>query len=75
MMNARRLGDSDPSIAETSSQRLARLTRERELLEAARAEFQVGLALDEAEVEAWLDALDSDEVHPLPRHRTSPSKG
>ncbi len=51
------------------SEREARLARERALLEEARAEFRDGLSMDEAEVEAWLDGLDSNEELPLPAVR------
>ena len=46
-----------------------RLARERARLEEARAEFRNGLTMDEADVEAWLDGLDSDEDRPLPEVR------
>lgn len=59
--------------AETAEQRNARLARERALLDEARAEFEQGLAMDEDDVEAWLDALDSDEDRPLPEVRGSGS--
>jgi hypothetical protein len=41
------------------------------LLEEARREFRDGLILDENEVDAWLDNLDSDEHHlpPEPQYR------
>ena len=45
---------------ESSAQRETRLARERKLLDEARDEFRNGLVLDEGEVEAWLDSLDSD---------------
>lgn len=54
---------------ETTGQRNTRLARERALLDEARAEFEQGVTMDEDEVEAWLDALDSDEDRPLPEVR------
>jgi len=41
------------------------------LLEEARREFRDGLILDENEVDAWLDSLDSDEYRrpPEPQYR------
>jgi len=36
------------------------------LLEEARREFRDGLILDENEVDAWLDSLDSDEYRRTP---------
>lgn len=62
--------------AETMAQREARLARERRLLEEARAEFEQGHTMDEDDVEAWLDALDSDDDRPLPEvRRPGPTRG
>lgn len=51
---------------ETPTQRKERLVHERMLLEEARREFRDGLILDENEVDAWLDSLDSDEYRRPP---------
>jgi len=53
------------------TQRKERLVHEPMLLEEARREFRDGLILDENEVGAWLDSLDSDEHHlpPEPQYR------
>jgi len=58
-----------PQPMETAAQRGVRLAHERLLIEEARAEFRAGEALDEDEVEVWLDALDTDEDVPLPQPR------
>ena len=60
---------------ESPVQRETRLARERKLLDEARDEFRNGVVLDEGEVEAWLDSLDSDEDHPLPQPHRVPRHG
>lgn len=50
---------------EPADHRNARLIRERALIEEARAEVRDGLTMDPAEVETWLDGLDSDDDMPL----------
>jgi hypothetical protein len=56
-----RIDESGPH--EPPTQRKERLFHERMLLEEARREFRDGLILDENEVDAWMDSLDSDEHH------------
>lgn len=50
--------------AESAEQRASRLAREQALLDEARDEFRQGLSMDEGEVTAWLESLDSDEPPP-----------
>lgn len=53
------------SESETTNERAARLVRERALIEEARTELSEGQLLNDAEFEAWLNKLDSDESSPL----------
>jgi len=60
---------------ETDKHCESRLKWEKARLDEARAEFECGLDLDEAEVAIWLESLDCDEASPLPKPRRSKTCG
>lgn len=52
-------------------ERKRRLTKEAAMIAEARAELEAGLYVDSAEMDAWMDSLDTDHELPPPptRHR------
>ena len=65
VMAKRALKLDDP--AETEAQRAARLARERQELDAARAQIDAGQGVDDARVRPWLDSLGTRRELPKPR--------
>ncbi len=60
---AERAGGTRP---ETEAERRDRLVRETEGLAEARADVAAGRVVDAAEVDAWIDSLDTDHERPVP---------
>ncbi len=57
----------DPEFEnETSVERDSRIKREAALIAKAHAEIEAGLGIELDDLEAWLDALETDENTPLP---------
>jgi predicted transcriptional regulator len=51
---------------ETAEQRATRIRREMAIIAEAHAEIDAGLGIEDDDVEAWLDQLDTDEKTPMP---------
>jgi hypothetical protein len=63
-------GDSEPTARfESTAAKRRRLAHEAGLLAEARAEIAVGLIVDSAEVDAWIDSIDTDRELPPPYPR------
>jgi len=56
----------DEANAETAPQKRRRLSSEAKLIAEADAEIAAGLAVDEAEVDAWIDSLGTEREFPKP---------
>jgi predicted transcriptional regulator len=54
---------------ETEADRERRFTWEAQQIAEAQAEIEAGLFVEEAEVEAWLASLDTDDELPMPSPR------
>lgn len=54
---------------ETETERKRRLAWEAEKIAEARAELEAGLYVDAAEMDAWIDSLDTDHELPPPPTR------
>nr|WP_294507264.1 hypothetical protein [uncultured Rhodopila sp.] len=54
---------------ETDADRRQRIAREAALLEEARAEIAAGLAIDAADIEAWIESIGTDHELPPPYPR------
>ncbi len=52
--------------AEPLADKAARINREQAAIAAAHAAIDAGLGIEDATLEAWLDALDKNEFAPLP---------
>jgi len=55
--------------AETEADRQRRFTWEAQQIAGAQADIEAGLFIEEAEVDAWLDSLDTDQELPTPSPR------
>ena len=58
---------------ETAMERESRIQREAALIAKAHAEMDAGLWLDEAELDAWLQAAAKDQNAPMPAPKTGPA--
>jgi predicted transcriptional regulator len=56
----------DEAGSETAAKKRRRLDLEARLIAEADAEIAAGLAVDEAEVDAWIDSLGTDRELPKP---------
>jgi hypothetical protein len=56
---------------ETQAEREDRIRQEAATIDRARAEIAAGHGLDDAALEAWLDALEHDPQAPVPRPLTA----
>jgi predicted transcriptional regulator len=63
-------GDNAPAARfESVAEKHRRLADEAEMLAEARAEIAAGLAIDAAEVEAWIDSIGTERELPPPYTR------
>jgi hypothetical protein len=54
---------------ETEAEKQRRLAREAEMIAEARAQLEAGFYIDAADVDAWIDSLDTDHELPPPPTR------
>jgi predicted transcriptional regulator len=54
---------------ETEAEKQRRLAREAEMIAEARAQLEAGFYVDAADVDAWIDSLDTDHELPPPPTR------
>jgi len=54
------------ATTETEADRQRRIAWEAERIAEARAELDAGLYVDAAEIDAWIDSIDTDHERPVP---------
>ena len=63
-----------PEKAESLAERTARIDREADAIAKGHADIDAGFGIEDDELEAWLDSLDSDENAPLPTQGRTPPR-
>ena len=66
------LADDPAPHAETEAERVARLARERALLDEAREDVRAGRVIADEDVDAWLHRFTRGEPLPMPEAPSSP---
>jgi predicted transcriptional regulator len=57
---------SEPTVAWAQASRQRRLAWEAKMIAEADADIAAGHVVDEAEVDAWIDSIDTDHELPVP---------